>query len=728
MTSLDRTIGIFSVRVLLSPIQIIISGLLLVISINTLMAWYLLQQPHLGYALAADGAKVLIQSTRSNTITQDLSGKHLLAIEGAGKRINVEPLDILAEAEVLPDYPAFHRFFERQTLLTQIINQAQIEFTLEDAPPFRFSPRSTSISDLPMMFWIQVLVADICCLGGLAVWSFRRNDTDIRFYFLVGLSLAISVWPTALYSSRELALDGQTFRLLSALNHLGASLAIATIFGLVWRFPKRLGAFPAEYVALIVMLVHWLMDISEYYPSMDIGTRLVPLSAIVISFALIALHWQRSSDDLIYRQQVKSVLLAGGIGCTPITAFMMAPLFGQPNVLDQGIMTIGYLLVYVGLVFGIFRYRLFDLDRWWFEAWIWVAVALFFILIDFAVISLFHLSDMNAHWLALTLSGWLYLPLRQILMNRLLAAREVDFSAYLPLVVRAISQASTTAELSSAYRQCLLDIFQPMTHTQQSLSAPGKYLNQSAEIAEYGLVLQVPMPDSGQRLELHCAEQGRRLFKPCDITVAHSLTSLFTDAMDAKRRLNQAVNQERERIKEDMHDTLGGRLLSIMREQGEPNSAATAKQAWYELRDILTALEGKNVTLLVVAEQWRQDVQSQARAAGVELDWQFSPTLRERGLEISGEQCINLGQILRELVTNALRHGQTTQLEVGLDYNREQQLELLVINDGVDDAPEHWVTGRGLHHVRKRAEKLGANVVWQQQPDHRVLCHLILPL
>ncbi|MEJ2460361.1 MAG: ATP-binding protein [Candidatus Thiodiazotropha sp.] len=80
--------------------------------------------------------------------------------------------------------------------------------------------------------------------------------------------------------------------------------------------------------------------------------------------------------------------------------------------------------------------------------------------------------------------------------------------------------------------------------------------------------------------------------------------------------------------------------------------------------------------------------------------------------EITGCQRINLLRMLREAVTNALRHGTPDSIQFEI-IQRDDQLVLRVSNDGPSSPPEAWKEGAGMADIRSRAAKIDACVEWR---------------
>src|SRR5690606_15025377 len=101
---------------------------------------------------------------------------------------------------------------------------------------------------------------------GAWVWSLRRRDPACLMFALSGAGLMISALPAAIYSTRELAIEGELFTLLSALNHAGVHVFGGALIALFLVYPRRLVA-PIWLAALPIVLGIWLWaDVSQTAP------------------------------------------------------------------------------------------------------------------------------------------------------------------------------------------------------------------------------------------------------------------------------------------------------------------------------------------------------------------------------------------------------------------------------------------------------------------------------
>jgi len=105
----------------------------------------------------------------------------------------------------------------------------------------------------------------------------------------------------------------------------------------------------------------------------------------------------------------------------------------------------------------------------------------------------------------------------------------------------------------------------------------------------------------------------------------------------------------------------------------------------------------------------------------------FSLTLCQRCQKISDDAALSIYRITYEIVTNALRHGKASVIEIQLKKNKDEQMELTIKNNGLpipEDSPE----GTGTRLVRHRAEKLNATVSYTQTPNGETIFRCIAQL
>ena len=173
------------------------------------------------------------------------------------------------------------------------------------------------------------------------------------------------------------------------------------------------------------------------------------------------------------------------------------------------------------------------------------------------------------------------------------------------------------------------------------------------------------------------------------------------------RRLEteHAVTEERERIYRDLHDDVGAKLLSLVYRSATPADADLARSALQDLRDVVSRSGADSFELNEVAADWRAECERRLADAGLHLLWQQDT---HEGRRLTQPQAVDLGRILREAISNAIRHAQAQEVEVQLEL-RLDGLRLRVTDDGLGNG-EARRPGRGLRNMATRAERLGGKL------------------
>ncbi|MDX5299042.1 MAG: hypothetical protein LPK85_08840, partial [Gammaproteobacteria bacterium] len=136
---------------------------------------------------------------------------------------------------------------------------------------------------------------------------------------------------------------------------------------------------------------------------------------------------------------------------------------------------------------------------------------------------------------------------------------------------------------------------------------------------------------------------------------------------------------------------------------------------------LLRAMEGEPRPLSALAEEWHQEALERARAADVPLSW--ATRLDHPSRWLSPRQQTNLTRILREALSNALRHARPERIRVEL-RQRGDQLELLVDNDV--NAPVSTTPGRGTLIMQARVAELGGELSLSQGERWQLVCRVPL--
>lgn len=180
---------------------------------------------------------------------------------------------------------------------------------------------------------------------------------------------------------------------------------------------------------------------------------------------------------------------------------------------------------------------------------------------------------------------------------------------------------------------------------------------------------------------------------------------------DLQRELEiaHAIDAERRRIYDDLHDDIGSRLLTLLHRVQEPAQQQMVREILQDLRAILARDRGIEGSLLEVLAQLREETEQRLLTRDIELDWRQTDDLPDPPLDRA--QGMHLFRIGRESVTNAMRHAPVARMRVVVG-RVGKDLFFEVTDDGHFDAARIG-EGRGTRSMQSRAGELHGNISWQ---------------
>lgn len=223
---------------------------------------------------------------------------------------------------------------------------------------------------------------------------------------------------------------------------------------------------------------------------------------------------------------------------------------------------------------------------------------------------------------------------------------------------------------------------------------------------------------------------------------------LTTDLQRSRERLVTAREEERRRLRRDLHDGLGSTLTGVRLKIGaalnqlEPDSPATAplaeaktqiQRAIADIRRLVYDLRPPALDELGLIEAIRQ----QAEQFGFQVEAPDRLPTLSAAVEVAAYR------IALEAMNNAAKHAQAKQCVVKLSSCQVEELQsenaspdnpatdqpnnltVAVCDDGIGISPDAQ-TGVGLRSMRERTEELGGKVTIESQPSQgtRVIARL----
>lgn len=647
-------------------------------------------------------------------------GDRVVALRAAERSFEIPPGWRVETPSYIIRFADYNAFLAQQGALHTLLKQPTVEVLREDGAAFRLGARDRPLDALPAAFWYQLVYALLALSVGTVLLAFRPADTAARWFALASFGFFLGTMMRALYGSRALVIDPDVMRTALAVAHAAALWATAALANFAWHFPRRLASAPVPAALMGFALIAWLVDTLQLVPTSNLAYRgpMLAMFLPVLGFS-IAQYWTARNDP-VRRAVARWLLLVIIAGPATVGVGMLMVAFGvEPDIPrgTQGLSTV--LLMYLGMVVLILRHRAFDLERWWFEAWVWFLCGALVIGLDLLLVYALSLKIATALALSLAVVGWVYFPIRQWLLVRLWRRPQRDLRELFPELVRILlAPADGTPSLDARWRALLARVFEPRSIGELE-SAPD-----AVHIEQAGLRLVVPHAAGAGAIALDYADGGARLFSRHDVHLAQSLLDLLRQGSTLQEAYGRGAAHERGRIARDLHDDIGARLLTLVHETGSERVASLARAALGDMRDLVGGLRARPLALGDALADWRAELTERAGVAGCVVTWHQPESIPE--ILLSPRQQVNLARILREAASNALRHARPGRIDSGAEMDAGR-LRLSLRHDGAFAPPADWREGMGVASMRRRAADLGGTIRWHSE-DAELAVELDVPL
>jgi signal transduction histidine kinase len=196
-------------------------------------------------------------------------------------------------------------------------------------------------------------------------------------------------------------------------------------------------------------------------------------------------------------------------------------------------------------------------------------------------------------------------------------------------------------------------------------------------------------------------------------------------AREQERERAAALARERARLMRDLHDGLGGQLVSIVA-LSERNTAGAgigdaARAALKDLRLVIDSMDDIGGDLMLALASWRDRAAAQLRPHEITLDWHAVPPGLPVYPSLRPWHVIQIVRILDEAVTNAVKHASARRIGVSIETVKAADGEygcITVTDDGKGFAAgdPSRPSSRGLRNMKNRAARCGAELELSSGP------------
>ncbi len=696
----------------LAPHLVLLSSTILMIIVTVYVIQLALQFPRLSPAISLYNEQLVI----SGDDTKPQPVQHFILPSG---HMDAQAELAIEEPDNLPSPQAYRQFIQQQSQLANALQQQPL-FIQTEQQQIPLQSITRHLGDLPFLFWFQLIAGVGGVMTGIAVFAFSRPGIATACYALTGIGYALATLAAALYSTRDLILHGQLFDRLSSLNHLGVYIFGGAFIALLANYPRQLIAKKYTLGFVLSGLIVWV--VGEYQLlSIPFYAQWMIISYLSIGMLLGVIQWRHSSQSPVDRASLRWFLLTIFVSTGLFSACVVFPItLGFKIVVAQGWMLGSFLIMYWGLALGLLRYRLFDLEIWWLSIVSWLLGGLSVFIIDLSLISLLSLTSQVALLISIALTGWLYFPVRQWAMARIQRKNQQHVQDWmphvLPLLMETRAHADQERQIRQRWPEMLKAVFDPLYIEPSQLN--------SGVISQFGQQLIAPdlsLTDARQNLALNHSARGQRLFNRQDIHALNALVNITQLALSVAKARDTGARQERERIARDIHDDLGARLLSLLQHSNQQQQCII-RELLDDIRHLLNSLDGEDIFIEDAIATWRAEIGARVLSTSIQLHWHHNLLILPI---LTAFEFHHLTRILREAVTNALKHTSLHNLYINIYSLNNLDLHICIENDGAyTDAG--FSSGRGLQNMLRRAKSLNGDIDWQYGQRYRLFIQVKL--
>lgn len=643
-------------------------------------------QPRHGLDLTTDGGRIVVTDPIPQVATATVGG-----VLAAGKPIPLIVEDLTPEPDVLADYPTLDRFFDRQSVLAE---------TLDDGGSLliaaRGGPRALALRrqpHIPFDCWQQIAIGLIGFAISAWICAIAPRRLPNILFGIAGAAMLGFTGSAAVYTTREIAIDGTLFWWLSSMNLVGASTFGVAMACLFLVYPRRI-ASDAVLIGIAAVFGLWtLAALVRLWPSPALGGHL----AVTIQMALIAAgicaQVLATRGDPVGRAALRWIGTATLLGAGLFIATISAPIAtGLAPLIDQRWAFGFFLIIHLGVAIGLRRERLFAIDSWALGLAFYGVIGIVFVTLDMSLALLLGSISSAAALTAIILLPLLYLPARDWITRRIVGRTDISRSLEEVARVALVPDARERdrlwqTTLQGAFAALEISVIPPCDH---------------ASIEDEGRALCVPGIDDGAAYRLMLAHRGSALFKPADRQLATRMVELASQVANDRRAYERGVDAERVRVARDLHDDLAARLMGGLELDDPARLRDTLRAALVEVRGIVNAMLAGPARLVDVLADSRTEAAERLEARGIALDWRPAPLPGT----LDAEAAKALTSAIRELTTNVIRHSGASAMTVSVQVD-DRMLHVRVADDGPTHGAQPVRIGNGLNNIVQRMRAVG---------------------
>ncbi|MFT4634143.1 MAG: signal transduction histidine kinase [Candidatus Pseudothioglobus sp.] len=717
----------------LTPKRLVSMTLTLSLLVVFMVLWAANRQPHFDVALQWDATRAALvvegNITTDNTV--------VLMSNAAGDSIALHKKFLTA----LPkDRRDFYRdkqlYFDDRAKLYYIANSDQVTATLAsgDTRLLAHSP-AHALSDRSSVFWLRLSAGLVIWVCGLSVWMWQPMRPELAALGLSSTGLMVCATGQALYAEIPNIFSPQLDWWLNFLVNAGLTSAVCFAVAIFFYYPIPLrranryfawlgGATPL--LIMLFLLLDWQPDRSVAQQTLyidDWELYATILAAFVTAIAILVYQWVTYRKEKAVASVLKGSLMVIILGPGMYALFRALPsLFGIDPVMSRDVAWVSITLLFLFVVAAVARLNLFNLHRQVVAGWYWIVLGAAFLAMDLFIVVFIGLGFEREDFYMLLPVLVVYIPLRQFGYQRLSRSRNEHIDPF-PQALAGLLKDTVDqyVDAATSWRQMLVQLFDPLViHADIARSAQDR-------VASSGTLLAVSANRFSASLQLEFADQGTRQFGRHDVKLVKELRQIFERLWEYEEAFRKGQFDERKRLRRDLHDHVGHKLLTMIHAAPDKDMRLLAEDAMTELGASIKNIQLADITV----EQLGGEIGDclEAILGSSALTFSLNNQVASNQQRIAGEMRHGLQGVLRESISNVLRHANASEVRVDLSidtYVDRQNLRLTIQDNGKGFDEVTVLRGDGLRNIHDRIVELGGTATWYQNAGTCIVVSLPL--
>lgn len=685
-------------------------------------------------------------------------------------QIGVALLCILSVGVFIQSLPDYYDILRSECVFEACELAPAPPTTPEELSKLQLSP------DLYALIFVLIdclLVLSFYIAAGIIFWKCFREPMG-----LLGVSMLVT-FGSSFTSVLTLASDGQ-----SVLFMLGwcSFIMFYSLFPNGRFFPKWISGVAITFV-LLQVLSYLSRDSLFYVLGWPIWLKGIFFAIPLVAIGFSQIYRFLRVQNAIERQQSKWVVYGFAVS---IAGFIGVSVLFNPSIL-QGALTYVYLnlainlcliIIPVTLTIAVLRHRLWDIDPLVNRTIVYAALSVSIIAVY--IVSVTYLSrvfqtdnNLFVSLAATTVVAVLFAPLKERLhriVNRMMYGKKDDpFTVLAELSAQWMKPMEPNETIRLVVQTVRDSLHLPYAGITFTLDEQETLMSSSGELISD--TLSLPIVHRGEELGFLIVahrSQGEAFTvedrKLLNVLIRHvasivqgvkmsvELKLLARDLQESREKLILAREEERRKLRDNLHDDLAPRLAALALNvaaaeryvKKDPEKATSMltdlgnniRGSVMDIRTIVHGLRPPTLDELGLIGAIQEKIHELTKSGEQAPDTAESPALRI-SLDVNGDlpafpAAVEVAayRIITESIVNVVRHSQATNCTVHIAIKGNRRLSIEIVDDGIginSRRKPHSSGGIGIQSIRERAAELGGQVNYESPASGGTKVIVVLP-